>query len=104
MNCEEPLFVLAIRAAQRVCLAPFGRSAGFQTCRIADFQSAEPSPVPRLWRRRSVCGLETRDTAGLETCIALQRGRHAKHIRERRLGRPKTPAPLTGLHSGDTNK
>src|SRR5438034_11810127 len=31
----------------------------FPTCCIADFQSAEPSPVPRFWRPRSVCGLET---------------------------------------------
>src|SRR5437867_8154884 len=53
-----------------ICLASFGRSTGFQTCRIADFQSAEPSPVRGLWRRRSVCGLETRDTAGLETCYS----------------------------------
>src|SRR5207237_10649398 len=43
-----------------MCLAWRPRcSAGFQTCRIADFQSAEPSPVPRLWRRRSVCELES---------------------------------------------
>ena len=74
--CLTPFKNFAVCATRSagvcICLAPFGRSAGFQTCRIADFQSAEPSPVPRLWRRRSVCGLETRDTAGLETCATAR--------------------------------
>jgi hypothetical protein len=35
-------------------------SAGFQTCRIADFQIGEVS--------RSAAGLETCDTADLEVC------------------------------------
>src|SRR2546429_8885495 len=39
-------------------------------------KSAESSPVLRLWRRRSVCGLETRDTAGLETCATARSPLH----------------------------
>ena len=39
-----------------------GFQTGFQTCRIADFQIGRTLDVVRL------AGLETRDTAGLETC------------------------------------
>jgi hypothetical protein len=39
------------------------RSAGFQTCRIADFQVGSSA----LWP----AGLETRDTADLEVCATL---------------------------------
>jgi hypothetical protein len=39
------------------------RSAGFQTCCIADFQAGSPA----LWP----AGLDTRDTADLEVCATL---------------------------------
>jgi len=45
--------------------APVYRSAGFQTCRIADFQVGWPLDGA------SPAGLETRDTAGLETCATV---------------------------------
>jgi hypothetical protein len=48
------------------------RSAGFQTCCIADFQIGRSSDVVR------VAGLETGDTAGLETCAAKK-----LHFREK---------------------
>src|SRR5205823_8813672 len=61
-----------------ICLARFERR--FPTWCIIDFQSAEPSPVPRLWRRRSVRGLETRDTQIWKSRYG--RGRHAKQLRK----------------------
>jgi hypothetical protein len=42
------------------CSLSLLRSAGFQTCCAADFQVGPDAPRP--------AGLETRDTAGLETC------------------------------------
>ena len=48
------------------------RSAGFQTCRIADF------PIGGALRNRARCiggrsaGLETRDTADLEVCATAR--------------------------------
>ena len=42
-----------------------GRSAGFQTCRVADFQVGGALVVVRP------AGLETRDTADWEVCATL---------------------------------
>ena len=44
---------------------PKQRSAGFQTCRAADFQVGSPALPP--------AGLETRETADLEVCATLTR-------------------------------
>jgi len=45
-----------------------GRSAGFQTCCIADFQVGSAAPFGWL------ADLEIRDTADLEVCATLYRG------------------------------
>jgi hypothetical protein len=42
-----------------------GRSAGFQTCCIADFQ------VGKVLENARPAGLETRDTADLEVCATV---------------------------------
>jgi hypothetical protein len=44
---------------------PVSRSAGFQTCCVADFQVGTGALRP--------AGLETRDTADLEVCATLKR-------------------------------
>ena len=111
--CLTPFKNLAVCATRSagvcICLAPFERSAGLQTCRIADFQSAEPSPVPRLGRRRIVCGLETRVTAGLKTCYSAVatlntyrrlRLRHAKALQSPRLH----PAPYSSAMAVTPNR
>ena len=59
---------------------PSLRSEGFQTCCIAGFQAGSPA----LWP----VGLETRDTADLEVCAALNR----------------YPAPAGPGHAGGTAK
>jgi hypothetical protein len=43
-------------------------SAGFLTCCIADFQSADVAKAADRWDIRARCRLKTCDTAGLETC------------------------------------
>ena len=48
-------------------------SAGFQTCRIADFQIGKRQYPAGLGLGRQAAGLETRDTAALEGCATLRR-------------------------------
>src|SRR5205823_9778498 len=55
---------------------PFG--APLNVAQVANlpyrrFPIGRASPVPWHWRRRSVCGLETRDTADLEICATARR-------------------------------
>lgn len=45
--------------------APPNRGAGFQTCRIAGFQTGAAAAVERS------AGLETRDTADLAVCATF---------------------------------
>jgi hypothetical protein len=59
---------------------PSLRSAGFQTCCIADFQVGFPALRP--------AGLETRDTADLEVCATLN----------------SHPAPAGPIRAGGTAK
>src|SRR5437016_13985964 len=68
----------------------------FPTCCIADFQSAEPSSVPRLWRRRSVCGLETRDTAGWKPATPKGRLNTYPACRSGQAGMPVLPSSVHG--------
>ena len=56
--------VFATRA-NFLAVATVGRSAGFPTCRIADFQIGGACGVVLS------AGLETRDTADLEVCATL---------------------------------
>jgi small subunit ribosomal protein S16 len=49
------------------------RSAGFQTCCVADFQ------VGRVLENARSAGLETRDTADLEVCVTVAVSRCAPH-------------------------
>jgi hypothetical protein len=58
----------ALAAQNLRCLAPSARhlcSAGFQTCRVADFQIGRRSECGRL------AGLEARDTADWEVCATV---------------------------------
>jgi hypothetical protein len=54
---------------QCVTRVTLSRSAGFQTCRVADFQIGGASEVVRSAGLET--GLETRDTADLEVCATL---------------------------------
>ena len=48
------------------------RSAGFQTCCIADFPIGRPRQNPALRNVQRPAGLETRDTADSEVCATFQ--------------------------------
>jgi hypothetical protein len=54
------------------------RSAGFQTCCVADFQ------VGRAWNIARLAGLETRDTADLEVCATVVKFSVAKRLPTRK--------------------
>ena len=52
------------------------RSAGFQTCCIADFPICRPRKNPALGIVQRPAGLETRDTADSEVCATFQPAVH----------------------------
>ncbi len=73
---------------------------------VAGFQPAV-SPISNrqsrlqfraLWRRRSVCGLETRDTADLEICATARR-HHAEQVPTRSLSHCAVSARIQGHNS-----
>ena len=64
------------------------RSAGFQTCCVADFL------VGPVLNGAQAAGLETRDTAGLETCAT---SRDAKKLGPYALASAATPTYVNSL-------
>ena len=86
MNCSLP------RDPERI--------AGFQTCRIADFQIGSAWKLRARWIRRQRAGLETRDTADLEIGATVRRSRQLRDARRSRRQRTHNrmangAAPLT---------
>jgi hypothetical protein len=64
----------AIKGVGQTC------SAGFQTCCVADFQVGWLGKNPMRQHFGRPAGLETRDTAGLETCATSPITRRARQF------------------------
>src|SRR5690242_19789762 len=64
LGARPPSAARQVRLSWLLWWVAAGRSAGYQCCRIAVFQVGRTCERP--------AGLETRDTAGLETCATPQ--------------------------------